>query len=117
MKQRKYSWRPHIAILFLMFALPGCSGFFLSEQPNTVGFLKRYYGADDRAIEVLAQQYGVAVTDIPKFGPYPFPVNFIRSQIGWSNEPNEQPPVYRKQIEALVKGYVAECRVADTIVL
>jgi hypothetical protein len=111
-------WRTRvIGMLLLLWVLCGCIAYLAAEEPNTVVFLKRHYGADDKIIETLAREYDVSVADIPKFGPYPFPVNFIRSQIGWKKESLAQPVVYRRQIEAIVKGYVAKCRIADTIVL
>jgi len=107
--------------LFIAWAVGSCAlGPAPREKPNSVDFLKRYYGADDKMIEALAEEYRVSVADIPQFGPYPFPINYIRSRIGWGKVDQrtplaERPLVYRRDVESVVKGYVSRCRWADTV--
>ena len=111
-----------LVLSFSIWVVVGCAiGPAAREMPNSVDFLKRYYGADDKMIEALTGEYNVPVSDISQFGPYPFPINYIRSQIGWGQVDQgtasaERPIVYRRDVEAIVKGYISRCRWANTVV-
>jgi hypothetical protein len=92
----------------------------LSSQPvedNSFAYFKRYYGVDKEAVMEVAQAYAVKPEDIAKYGTQAFPISYIGHALGWVWGQPEHPTIYRRDVEAVVKGYVSRCDWIDTSTL
>jgi hypothetical protein len=72
---------------------------------------------DEKAIEEVAQAYGVPPEEVGSYGKGPFPVNYMEHVLGWVWDQPQHPTIYRSEVEALMTGYVSRCDLEDTITL
>jgi hypothetical protein len=83
-------------------------------EENSMAYFNRYFGVNEKEVGYVARLYEIPLDDLPRYGPEPFPVNYILLSLNWSYDSKLRPTVYRWQIEELVKGYVAKCDLTNT---
>lgn len=103
--------------LLLLLLLVSCGAGDPYRNSASFKMLERSKGISHEAIVALAHEYGITVADIPQFGRDPFPMNYILYQLHWTRESGANPLVYRRDVEAVVKGYVSQCHRSNTIIL
>jgi hypothetical protein len=113
---RKYL-RP-IVIVVLLGIVTGCGLFALdwryANTPNTTRNLAVRFGASEGEIARVASAYGVDMGSIADFGEAPFPFGVIALRFGFDRTEAERVTVRRRDVEAYVKGYLAECKTDRT---
>lgn len=96
--------------LLLLLLLVSCGADDPYRNSASFKMLERSKGISHEAIVALAHEYGITVADIPQFGRDPFPMNYILHQLHWTRQSATNPLVYRRDVEAVVKSYVSQCR-------
>jgi hypothetical protein len=103
--------RTVFVVLTLVEALTACR-VFQSPEEHTIEYFEYHYGVDREAVLEVAEVYGVSPESFSAYGDSPFPINYVKSELGW-----EQPTrltVHRSDINAVVRGYTTRCEVSDT---
>ena len=91
-----------------------CVLMLVPEPANSAFYFFRVHGVGMDTVTQLSQVYGVDIRDISTYGDDPFPVNYIKYRLGWKNEKAARPTIYRRDVEAVVKGYISICELRDT---
>lgn len=86
-------------------------------EPNSVWYLARVYGVSEESVEAVAHAFGVDPGDLARYGNHPFPLNYIRHTLGWSQHQSNELEIHRADVDALMTGYVSRCDLADTATL
>lgn len=89
---------------------------FTSSPPenNSLAWFKKYYGADEEAVQAVAHAYQINPGEFSDYGLESFPVNYIKHKLGWDWRQQEHPVIQRSEIDSLVKGYISKCESGNT---
>jgi hypothetical protein len=84
---------------------------FRSDQSN---YSIYYTGANQPAFQALLDEFGMTAADISQFGTGPFPINYFMDELDWDPVSTQNPTVYRHEVEAVVRGFIATCERTNT---
>lgn len=89
----------------------------LAQINNSFAYFRIYYGASRQDVINLGQVYGVHPKDFSRYGPTPFPVNYIEHMVDFDKPQSERRAVYRSEVESMVKGYVSKCKISKGLII
>ena len=103
--------RVRVLVLALVLPLVYCVIYVcvFAQVDNSFASFRVHHGAKRRDVTALADLYGVSPKDFTQFGLGPFPVNYIEHTLGLAEPASRRPTVYRREVESIVRGHVAEC--------